>query len=129
MENNTERDKFAKSIGVQVIEASSEKAIWLKINETHHNGLGLVNGGVLFTLGDYALAVAANANGSQTVTLNSTIDFIKSAKEGTLLAVATPIKTGRTISRYKIEISLEETSQLIAVLNATSYTLGWIREI
>jgi hypothetical protein len=24
---------------------------------------------------------------------------------------------------------LEETSQLIAVLNATSYTLGWIREI
>ena len=75
-------------------------------------------------LGDYALAVAANANGSATVTLHSTIDFIKSAKEGTLVAVATPIKTGRTISRYKVEITLEETSQLIAVLNATSYTLG-----
>lgn len=125
MENNTERDKFAISIGVQVIEALSDRAICkLKINETHHNGLGLVNGGVLFTLGDYALAVAANANGSQTVTLNSTIDFIKSAKEGTLVAVATPIKTGRTISRYKVEITLEETSQLIAILNATSYTLG-----
>ena len=125
MENNTEKDKFAKSIGVQVLEASSERAVCiLRINETHHNGLGLVNGGVLFTLGDYAMAVAANANGSSTVTLNSTIDFIKSAKEGTLVAVATPIKTGRTISRYKVEISLEETSQLIAVLNATSYTLG-----
>lgn len=125
MENNTERDKFAKSIGVQVIEALPERAVCkLEINENHFNGLGLVNGGVLFTLGDYALAVAANANGSQTVTLNSTIDFIKSAKEGTLVAVATPIKTGRTISRYKVEITLEETSQLIAVLNATSYTLG-----
>ena len=125
MENNTERDKFAISIGVQVVEASVERAVCkLQINETHHNGLGLVNGGVLFTLGDYAMAVAANANGSQTVTLNSTIDFIKSAKEGTLVAVATPIKAGRTISRYRVEITLEETSQLIAVLNATSYTLG-----
>ena len=125
MENNTERDKFARSIGVQVIEALPERAVCkLEINENHLNGLGLVNGGVLFTIADYAMAVAANANGSQTVTLNSTIDFIKSAKEGTLLAVAIPIKTGRTISRYKVEITLEETSQLIAVLNATSYILG-----
>jgi acyl-CoA thioesterase len=125
MENNTERDKFARSIGVQVIEALPERAVCkLEINENHLNGLGLVNGGVLFTIADYAMAVAANANGSKTVTLNSTIDFIKSAKEGTLIAVAIPIKTGRTISRYKVEITLEETSQLIAVLNATSYTLG-----
>ena len=124
MENNTERDKFAKNIGVQVVEASSEKAVCkLQINEIHHNGLGLVNGGVLFTLGDYALAVAANANGTSTVTLNSTIDFIKSATAGTLVAICTPIKTGKTISRYKVEITLEETSQLIAVLNATSFTL------
>jgi acyl-CoA thioesterase len=125
MENNTEKDKFARSIGVQVIEALPERAVCkLEINENHLNGLGLVNGGVLFTIADYAMAVAANANGSKTVTLNSTIDFIKSAKEGTLIAVAIPIKTGRTISRYKVEITLEETSQLIAVLNATSYTLG-----
>ena len=125
MENNTERDKFAKSIGVQVVEATPEKAVCkLIINETHHNGLGLVNGGVLFTLGDLAMAVAANANCSSTVTLNSNIDFIKSAKTGTLVAVATPIKTGKTISRYKVEITLEETAQLIAVLNATSFTIG-----
>ena len=125
MENNTERDKFAKNIGVQVLEALPERAVCkLIINETHHNGLGLVNGGVLFTLGDLAMAVAANANGSSTVTLNSNIDFIKSAKEGTLVAVATPVKTGKTISRYTVEITLEETSQLIAVLNATSFTIG-----
>ena len=124
MENNTERDKFAKNIGVQVLEALPERAVCkLIINETHHNGLGLVNGGVLFTLGDLAMAVAANANGSSTVTLNSNIDFIKSAKEGTLVAVATPVKTGKTISRYTVEITLEETSQLIAVLNATSFTI------
>lgn len=125
MENNTERDKFAKNIGVQVIEALPERAVCkLKINETHHNGLGLVNGGVLFTLGDLAMAVSANANGSSTVTLNANIDFIKAVKEGTLVAVAIPVKTGRTISRYKVEITLEETSQLIAVLNATSFTIG-----
>ena len=76
MENNTERDKFAKSIGVQVIEALPERAVCkLEINENHLNGLGLVNGGVLFTIGDLAMAVAANANGSSTVTLNSSIDF------------------------------------------------------
>lgn len=124
MGNNTERDKFAKSIGIEIIEANIDRAVCkLVLNETHLNGLGLVNGGVLFTLGDYALAVAANANGSQTVTLNSTIDFIKSAKEGTLVAVAIPIKVGRTISRYKVEVTHEETSQLIAILNATSFTV------
>lgn len=125
MENNTEKDKFARSIGVQVIEALPERAVCkLGINENHLNGLGLVNGGVLFTIGDLAMAVAANANGSSTVTLSSNIEFIKSASSGTLVAVATPIKTGKTISRYRVEITLEETSQLIAVLNATSFTIG-----
>lgn len=124
MENNTERDKFAKSIGVQVIEALAERAVCkLEINENHLNGLGLVNGGVLFTIADLAMAVAANANGSSTVTLNSSIDFIKSATKGTLVAVATPVKTGRTISRYRVEVRLEENSELLAVLSATSFTI------
>lgn len=124
MENNTEKDKFARSIGVQVIEALPERAVCkLEINENHLNGLGLVNGGVLFSIADLAMAVAANANGSSTVTLSSNIEFIKSASCGTLVAVATPIKTGKTISRYRVEITLEETSQLIAVLNATSFTI------
>ena len=124
MENNTERDKFAKSIGVQVIEALPERAVCkLEVNENHLNGLGLVNGGVLFTIADLAMAVAANANGSSTVTLNSSIDFIKSTSKGTLVAVATPIKTGRTISRYRVEVILEENSELLAVLNATSFTI------
>lgn len=124
MENNTERDKFARSIGVQVIEALPEGAVCkLEINENHLNGLGLVNGGVLFTIADYAMAVAANANGSSTVTLNSSIDFIKSASSGTIVAVATPVKTGRTISRYRVEVRLEENSELLAVLSATSFTI------
>ena len=124
MENNTERDKFAKSIGVQVIEALPERAVCkLEINENHLNGLGLVNGGVLFTIGDLAMAVAANANGSSTVTLNSSIDFIKSVSSGTIVAVATPVKTGRTISRYKVEVRLEENSELLTVLSATSFTI------
>ena len=124
MENNTERDKFAKSIGVQVIEALPERAVCkLEINENHFNGLGLVNGGVLFTIADYAMAVAANANGSSTVTLYSSIDFIKSASSGTIVAVATPVKTGRTISRYRVEVRMEENSELLAVLSATSFTI------
>ena len=124
MENNTERDKFARSIGVQVIEALPERAVCkLDINENHLNGLGLVNGGVLFTIADYAMAVAANANGSSTVTLNSSIDFIKSASSGTIVAVATPVKTGRTISRYRVEVRLEENSELLAVLSATAFTI------
>ena len=124
MENNTERDKFAKSIGVQVIEALPERAVCkLEINENHLNGLNLVNGGVLFTIADLAMAVAANANGSSTVTLNSSIDFIKSVSSGTIVAVATPVKTGRTISRYRVEVRQEEKSELLAVLSATSFTI------
>jgi uncharacterized protein (TIGR00369 family) len=69
------------------------------------------------------MAVAANANGSSTVTLNSSIDFIKSASSGTIVAVATPVKTGRTISRYRVEVRLEENSELLAVLSATSFTI------
>jgi acyl-CoA thioesterase len=124
MENNTEKDKFARSIGVQVIEALPERAeCKLDINENHLNGLELVNGGVLFTIADYAMAVAANANGSSTVTLNSSIDFIKSASKGTIVAVATLVKAGRTISRYRVEVRLEENSELLAVLSATSFTI------
>jgi acyl-CoA thioesterase len=107
-----------------VIEALPERAVCkLDINENHLNGLELVNGGVLFTIADYAMAVAANANGSSTVTLNSSIDFIKSASKGTIVAVATLVKAGRTISRYRVEVRLEENSELLAVLSATSFTI------
>ncbi len=53
-----EQDKFAKIAGIKRIEASPGYAkASMEITETHHNSVGIVHGGALFTLADFVFAV------------------------------------------------------------------------
>lgn len=56
----------------------------------HLNAAGTVQGGALFTLADFAFAVAANAGGVLTVSLQNSISFLRAAKPARLTARAEP---------------------------------------
>lgn len=76
------------------------------------NPLGVMHGGAYFTLADCAASAAARSNGMQYVTLNSSFDFIHSAREGTIHAVAIVRHRGRTTCLTAVEITDEEGRRL-----------------
>ncbi|MCB9018185.1 MAG: PaaI family thioesterase [Paludibacteraceae bacterium] len=115
------KDQFAKNSNMRLIEAGLGSAIAeMEIDQRHLNGLGSVQGGVLFTLADFVCAAASNSQGKVAVSLDASISFVKAISKGKLTAVASEIYLRRTVAAYKVEIRNEE-NDLIAVFQSTSY--------
>ncbi len=115
------RDKFARYNGIELLEVAKGSAkAQMKINENHLNGIGTVHGGAIFTLADFAFAVAANSHGNVTVAINVNISFMKAAYSGTLIAEAREISLNPRISTYTIDI-YDSDGELIAIFQGMAY--------
>ncbi len=80
------RDQFAASCGIELLEVSpGGSKVSMKVEERHLNGLRTVHGGAIFTLADFAFAVACNSHGTVAVALNVNISFVKAAFPGMTL--------------------------------------------
>lgn len=122
--NATLNDAFAKFIGIKIVQATPQCAMCeLELTSNHLNGVGVVQGGVLFIMADLALAVAANADEADRVTLSSHIDFLKGVGKGTLLAKATPIKIGRTTTLYNVSVVEKDSGVLLANFQGTAFRI------
>lgn len=116
-----EKDRFATCNGAVIDEVDDHYAkCSLKIEDNHRNAMGAVMGGVYFTLADFAFAVAANWQQIGTVSLNSDIAYLGSARGDRLTAEAFCVKNGRTTSYYRIEVKDAE-ERLVVVVNTTGY--------
>ena len=116
-----EKDRFATCNGAVIDEVEDHYAKGsLKISENHRNAMGAVMGGVYFTLADVAFAVAANWQQTGTVSLNSDIAYLGSARGDRLTAEAFCVKNGRTTSYYRIEVKDAE-DRLVVIVNTTGY--------
>ena len=74
-------DRFASEMGAEILEAEQGRArCALTIGPGHRNAAGGVMGGVLFTLADFAFAVAANYSRMNTVSLGSQIAYLSGVK-------------------------------------------------
>ena len=89
-------DKFATATtGIEIEEAEDGYSrCLLKLNDNHKNLFGDVMGGVLFTLADFAFAVATNSPGHYTTTLSSEIRSLTRAKGDHLYAECRVVKDG-----------------------------------
>jgi acyl-CoA thioesterase len=93
----------------------------LLIGAPHLNNVGVAHGGVIFSLADKALAVAANAGSRVAVAAVVTIHFLTPAREGDeLIAAARPVRTGRSISVFAVDVRHEERLVATAVGQAVT---------
>jgi acyl-CoA thioesterase len=95
----------------------------MKIGEGHKNAVGSVMGGAIFTLADFAFAVAANSDEIGTVSLNSNVSFLASPKGDTLIAEANPVKIGRSTCLYRIEVR-DNLGALVSEVSVTGFKKG-----
>ena len=73
-----ENDHFAKENGMVItrLEEGASEAV-LTASERHFNGMGIIMGGALFTLSDFAFAAAIHTFGFCAVGMNTSTAFLK----------------------------------------------------
>ena len=91
-------DRVAMDMGCVILEAdSTHSVVRIDIEEKHYNGNNCVQGGVMFTLADFACAVAANADEIAYVSADGNISFLSAGTGKTLIARADVIRRGKTL--------------------------------
>lgn len=101
-------DRFATENGAVIEEIGDGWAVCsMAVSPRHRNAAGAVMGGAIFTLADFAFAVAANWNQPLHVSLTSQITYLGTAKGKKLIARAQMVKEGRSTCFYTIDIKDE----------------------
>lgn len=106
--------------GATIDEIAPGRAVCSCTIERHHrNAMNNVMGGAIFTLADFACAVASNEAGRQpSVTVSSTVEFIGSAKGERLIATCEADRSGRRLGFYTTRVE-DECGTLVALVTAT----------
>jgi acyl-CoA thioesterase len=115
------QDRFAAYTGItlEAVEAGHARAR-LRIRPEHLNGVGIVQGGAVFTLADFAFAAAANSTGSVAVAIDVSISFLKAVTGGELVAEATEEAASGRISTSLVRVT-DDAGALVAIFKGTAY--------
>ncbi|MEJ5301714.1 MAG: hotdog fold thioesterase [Thermodesulforhabdaceae bacterium] len=121
IERYFEQDRFAKHLGITLVESSPGYAkMSMPIREFHLNGVGISHGGAIFSLADCAFAVASNSHGTVALAINVAISYFKAKRQGTLFAEAREVARNSKLATYEVTVT-DESGELIALFQGTVY--------
>lgn len=114
-------DLFAKHSGIELVEVGEGHAVTaMKVQPFHFNAAGTVHGGAIFTLADFAFAAASNSYGTIAMGISTSMNFVKSARGGTLHAVATEQSRNAKLASYNVMIS-DDDGTTVAIFQGMVY--------
>jgi acyl-CoA thioesterase len=100
------RDAFARHLRIDLLEVSPGRArVRMAVKDEHRNSVGMVHGGVIFTVADYAFAVACNSHGLPAVAVNCSISYFRQPEGETLIAEATEVSKSRRLGSYLVNVT------------------------
>jgi acyl-CoA thioesterase len=115
------KDQFAKHSGIELLEVATGYAkVKMAIKDYHLNGVETVHGGAIFTLADFAFAVAANSHRKIAVGINTTMTYMKAVAAGVLFAEAREVSLNHKLGTYIVNVITEQ-NDLVAVFQGTVY--------
>ncbi len=116
-------DTFAAANGIKIDQLWEDGCLCsMELRPDHRNAVGGVMGGVIFTLGDFAFAVASNNVHMTTVAQQVSISFLSGSRGSRLYARAKCRKDGKTTCVYNIDIS-DDLGRDVAQFIGTGYKL------
>lgn len=116
-------DRFATdAAGCEIRLAEPGHAICaMKLQPHHRNAAGTPQGGAIFTLADFAFAVAVNAFAENvTVSLQHDITFLSPAKGSEVLAEAICVRAGRSTCFYTVTVT-DDLSATVANMTVNGF--------
>jgi acyl-CoA thioesterase len=120
-----EKDLFSQWLGIRVLEIKvGYSRIQMEIREEMMNGLGVVHGGICFSMADSAFAFACNNRNNLSVALDTSINFTKATQPGDVItAEAKEIHNGRSTGLYIITVTNQHNEQ-VALFKGTCFRTG-----
>jgi acyl-CoA thioesterase len=115
-------DRFAtEACGCRVVEAERGHAVCeFDIADIHKNAQDNIMGGAIFTLADFALAIACNIGEQPTVAVNNSIQYLSRAKGTRLIATCDVDKSGRSMGYYTVIVT-DDLGTTVAKMAATCF--------
>ena len=109
---------WVKEMGIVILTATPDEVTCeLEVGEKHHQGYGIVHGGVhsgvIETLASIGAALVAMPRGQRVVGLENNTSFIRAVRSGRLHGNARPVTRGRTSQVWEAWIR-DEKEQLVA---------------
>jgi uncharacterized protein (TIGR00369 family) len=109
---------WTKEMGIAILTATPEEvSCALEVGEKHHQGYGIVHGGVhagiVETLASIGAGLVAKPRGQRVVGVENSTSFIRAVRSGRLHANARPVTRGRTSQVWEVWIR-DEKEQLVA---------------
>ena len=117
-----QHELFSQWLGISIIEIrEGYSKIKMTVRPEMMNGLGIVHGGIAFSLADSAFAFACNNRNQLSVALDTSINFIKPIHVGDeLIAEAKELHNGKSTGLYQIEITNQK-NYLVAQFKGLCY--------
>jgi acyl-CoA thioesterase len=117
-----ETDLFSQWLGIRVIEVrEGYSKIRMKVRKEMLNGLGMVHGGIAFSLADSSFAFACNSRNNLSVALDTSISFLKPVQvDDELIAEAKEIHNGKSTGLYQVTIT-NQRNHMVALFKGTCF--------
>lgn len=99
-----------QALGIEVVEASPDRVeLTMPIGPRVHQPMGLLHGGASAVLAESAASIGAFMNcdpaKQHAIGIELNISHLRGRSDGQLSAVATPVRKGRSIHVWRIEIT------------------------
>jgi 1,4-dihydroxy-2-naphthoyl-CoA hydrolase len=100
-----------EKLGIRIADYDPDRLVATMPVEGNQQPYGLLHGGatcaLMETVGSWAAALAAGPD-KQVVGIELNVSYLRSATAGTVTAVCTPVRRGRTLATFLIEVRDEQ---------------------
>jgi 1,4-dihydroxy-2-naphthoyl-CoA hydrolase len=111
-----------EALGIRTIEIGPERVVFeMDVGPRVHQPFGLLHGGASAVIAESAAsmgAFVASAEDEYSVGTDLNISHLRSKREGTVRAIATPVRKGRSLHVWTVDI-VDEDGELVAVARCT----------
>jgi len=115
------QDRLAQLLGMEVLDVGPGHAkVRMRISEQIYNAADMVHGGALFSLADYAFALAANSGEDIGIAISATMHYILPAKQGFLHAECREVSRNKRMGTYTAAVT-DEAGQTMATFQGLAY--------
>jgi acyl-CoA thioesterase len=115
------RDRFAAAQGIALVELREGYArARMRLGPGHMNGVGVAQGGAVFTLADFAFAAASNSHGTIAVGLDTSMTFARAGTGRALVAEAREVIVTRRLSVCEVRVT-GDGGELVALFRGTAF--------
>lgn len=117
------RDTIHETLGIRAIEVTADRVVLeMDIGPKVHQPMGLLHGGASAVLAESAASMGAYMNCEPekefAVGTDLNISHLRARREGLLKAIAQPIRKGRTIHVWNVDL-VDENGELVAAARCT----------